>query len=67
MTFAVILPSSPGFVGTLDAAMAYGLMLFGVPREAALTMTIFYHGISLLTIIIPGFYYLWKYNLRLNA
>lgn len=67
MTFAVILPSAPGFVGTLDAAMVYGLMLFSLPREAALTMTIFYHGWSFLLVVILGFYYLGKYNLRLKA
>lgn len=66
MTFAVIPPSAPGFIGTLDAALVYGLMLFAVPREAALTMAVFYHGLSVLVVIVPGFYYLWKYKLSLT-
>lgn len=65
MAFAVILPSAPGFIGTLDVAMVYGLTLFNVPRETALTMTVFYHSLSLLAIIVPGCYYLWKYKLSL--
>ncbi|MFH1683808.1 MAG: lysylphosphatidylglycerol synthase transmembrane domain-containing protein [Candidatus Margulisiibacteriota bacterium] len=67
LSFVVMIPSAPGFLGTLDAGMAYGLMLFAVPREAALSIAVFYHGLSFLPIVILGCYYLWRYNLSLSA
>ncbi|MFH1347326.1 MAG: lysylphosphatidylglycerol synthase transmembrane domain-containing protein [Candidatus Margulisiibacteriota bacterium] len=67
LAFVVMIPSAPGFIGTLDAGMAYGLMLFAVPREAALSIAVFYHGLSFLPIVVLGFYYLWRYNLSLSA
>ena len=67
LTFAVLIPSSPGFLGTFDAAMTYGLIAFGIPREAALSMAILFHGLSFLPIIILGFYYLWRDNISLSG
>lgn len=65
LLFATMLPSSPGFVGTFDAGMAYGLMIFNIPREAALGMAVLYHGLTMLPIIILGLYYMWKDRISL--
>jgi uncharacterized protein (TIRG00374 family) len=67
LTFAVMLPSAPGFVGTFDAAMVYGLILFGVPKEASLGIAFFYHAINFIPIVLLGLYYTWKYNIGLTA
>jgi len=66
LIFAVIVPSSPGFVGTFEAGMVYGLMLFNIPREAALSMAVVYHLLNTVPIVILGAYYLWRYNLSLK-
>ena len=66
LLLAVMLPSSPGYLGTFDAGMAYGLMIFNIPREAALGMTVLYHGLSMVPVILLGLYYLWKYNIKLR-
>lgn len=63
LTFAVIIPSSPGFVGTLDAGLTYGLMFFSVPKETALAAAIFSHVISFVPVAVLGLYYLWRYKL----
>lgn len=65
LTFAVMLPSAPGFMGTFHAGMVYGLMVFGVPREVALSMAVLYHGLGLLPIVLLGLYYLWKEKISL--
>jgi len=65
LTFAVMIPSSPGFVGTFDAGMAYALILFAVSRETAIGVAVLYHGLNFLPIVGLGFYYMWKYNLKL--
>ncbi|MFH1577423.1 MAG: lysylphosphatidylglycerol synthase transmembrane domain-containing protein [Candidatus Margulisiibacteriota bacterium] len=66
LTFAVMLPSSPGFVGTFEAGMVYGLMIFNLPRETALSAALVFHGLSFIPIILLGFYYLWKYKLSIR-
>jgi len=43
MTIGVMIPSSPGYVGTLQYACILGLSIFGVPREEALGISVFYH------------------------
>jgi len=67
LTFAVMLPSAPGFVGTFDVAMVYGLILFGVPKEVSLGIAFFFHGVNFLPIVLLGLYYSWKYNIGMGS
>ncbi|MFA5113049.1 MAG: lysylphosphatidylglycerol synthase transmembrane domain-containing protein [Candidatus Margulisiibacteriota bacterium] len=60
LTFTVIIPSSPGYLGTFDVGMAWGLMFFGLARENALGVTIVYHGMGMISTILLGAYYLIK-------
>lgn len=62
LSFAVMLPSSPGFVGTFEAGMVYGLMVFSVPKEAALGIALVYHGLTFFPVMALGGYYFWRYN-----
>jgi len=43
---ALMLPSGPGFIGPMQAAMVWGLGLFGVEREKAFAFSILAHVLS---------------------
>lgn len=66
LVFAVMVPASPGYVGTYHAACVYGLMAFQIPKEQALSIALVIHGIGFFPVILLGFYYLWRDNLSLN-
>lgn len=67
LVFAVMVPASPGFVGTYHAACVYGLLAFGVPREKALSVAIVIHGVNFFPVIAAGLVSLWRENLSLAA
>ncbi|MRR37245.1 flippase-like domain-containing protein [bacterium] len=67
LVFAVMVPASPGYVGTYHAACVYGLLALGVPREMALSVAIVIHGIGFFPVIVVGFICLWRENLSLSA
>jgi uncharacterized protein (TIRG00374 family) len=60
IVFAVMVPASPGYVGTYHAACVYGLMAFNVQKEKALSIALIIHGVSFFPVIIAGLYYLWR-------
>jgi glycosyltransferase 2 family protein len=60
LVFAVLVPASPGYVGTYHAACVYGLMAFNVQKEKALSIALIIHGISFFPVIVAGFYYLCR-------
>jgi uncharacterized protein (TIRG00374 family) len=65
--FAVMVPASPGFVGTHHAASVACLLLWGVPPEAALTSALVMHAINYFLTIALGLGYLWSVGLSLRA
>lgn len=54
MTIGVMIPSSPGYVGTLQYSCILGLSLFGVPKEEALGISAFYHATQYLPVTGVG-------------
>jgi len=66
LVFAVMVPASPGYVGTYHAACVYGLLAFNVQREMALSVALVMHGINFFPVILAGFYYLWRDNISLR-
>ena len=60
VVFAIMVPASPGYVGTYHAACVYGLMAFNIEREKALSVALIIHGVSFIPVILAGFYYLWR-------
>lgn len=52
--FAIMLPSVPGYWGLWEAGGVFGLMLFGIPADAAGGMILTYHFFHLIPIIIIG-------------
>ncbi len=59
-TISVIVPSSPGYVGTYHYLCQLSLELFGVPLSAGLSYAIVAHGISTLPTAFVGFVFAWK-------
>ncbi len=59
LVFAVMVPASPGYIGTYHAACMYGLMAFNVPKEQALSVALVMHAINFFPVILLGFFFLW--------
>jgi len=67
LVFAVMVPASPGYIGTYHAACMYGLMAFNVPKELALSVAIVIHSINFFPVIIIGFLFLWKDGISFSS
>lgn len=65
LVFAVMVPASPGYVGTYHAACVYGLMAFNIEKEKALSVALVIHGLNFFPVIMLGLYYLWRDNVSL--
>lgn len=53
-TIAILVPSSPGYVGTYHYLCQISLGFFGVPESDALTFAFVIHGINFLPILLVG-------------
>ncbi len=61
-----MVPSAPGFVGTLQGAGTAALLVFGVPKEQGLAFSILYHATQWLPVNIVGAFYLVREGLSLG-
>jgi uncharacterized protein (TIRG00374 family) len=66
LVFAVMVPASPGYIGTYHSACFMGLSAFGITKSAALSIALVLHGIGFFPVIIVGVYYLWKNKISFN-
>ncbi len=55
--FGVMIPSAPGFIGTIQFLSVSGLALFGVPKSQALSFSFLYHISQYIPIITIGLIY----------
>lgn len=67
LVFAVMVPASPGYVGTYHAACMYGLMAFSVSREQALSVALVIHAINFFPVILLGFFFLWREKISFSS
>ena len=67
LVFAVMVPASPGFIGTYHYACFKGLSAFGIADSTSISIALIIHGISFFPVTIAGFYHLWSSKLRLNS
>lgn len=67
LVFAVMVPASPGYIGTYHAACMYGLMAFNVPKELALSVAIVMHSINFFPVILLGFLFLWRDGISFSS
>ncbi len=57
VSMAIMLPSSPGFIGVLEASGVVGAGLLGVGKSQGLAFGILYHVSQLAPLIVVGSYY----------
>lgn len=67
LVFAVMVPASPGFVGTYHYACFKGLSAFGIPESIAVSIALVLHGIAFFPVIIAGFFHLWQGKMSLRG
>ena len=53
-TIGIVVPSSPGYVGTYHWLCQISLAMFGVPAGPALSFAILTHGVNFLPVLIAG-------------
>jgi hypothetical protein len=66
LVFAVMVPASPGFIGTYHYACFKGLSAFGIPEATSVSIALIIHGTAFFPVIIAGFYHLWSNKISLN-
>jgi hypothetical protein len=59
VAFGIMIPSAPGFVGTIQYCSVAGLALFGVPKSTALSFSIVYHLCTFVPVVAVGFAFLF--------
>jgi len=59
LALGVMIPSAPGFVGTVQFVCVTVLSLFSVSKSQALSFSIVYHASQFIPITIVGMVYLW--------
>ncbi|NIP51527.1 MAG: hypothetical protein GWN81_06270, partial [Phycisphaerae bacterium] len=62
----ISLPSAPGFVGTIEYCFVLGLGFFDVDATRALSIGVFYHAISFLTVVAAGTFFMRRYRTSLS-
>lgn len=59
-TISVIVPSSPGYIGTYHWLCQFSLELFAVPRAMGLSYAIVLHAVNFFPVFIVGIILAWK-------
>ncbi len=58
-TISIVVPSSPGYIGTYHWLCQLSLGLFGIPETAALSYAILVHGVSFIPVFLVGLVLVW--------
>jgi uncharacterized protein (TIRG00374 family) len=66
LVFAVMVPASPGFIGTYHYACFKGLSAFGIDGSISVSIALVLHGISFFPVIVAGLYHLWRGKMNLG-
>jgi len=66
VSLAILLPSSPGFIGVYHIAAAKCVEIYGVSSEAALSFALVLHATQYLVVTLMGFYFLRKEHFSLK-
>lgn len=65
LTLGLTIPSSPGYVGTIQYFSILALELWGIEKTTALSFSIIYHAITYFPVTLLGLWYLARENLAL--
>jgi uncharacterized protein (TIRG00374 family) len=66
MAIGLMVPSGPGFIGSLQLAAKLGLNVFGVEDNMALSFSIIYHATQWVPVTLTGLIFLVHANLSLK-
>jgi len=66
LALGITIPSSPGYVGTVQYFSILALGFWGIEKTTALSFSIIYHAINYFPVTILGLWYLAKQNLSLS-
>jgi uncharacterized protein (TIRG00374 family) len=66
VTFAIMLPSSPGAIGTFHYLCTKVLEYYGIPNEEAVAFAVVSHALNILPFTLIGLIYFWKENLHFS-
>jgi len=64
-TIGIVVPSSPGYVGTYHFLCQIGLGLFGVPKSPALAFAFVHHALNIVPFFLLGLFFAWKEGVSL--
>ncbi len=67
VSIAILIPSSPGFVGIYHAAASSSVMAYGVGKEEALSFALVLHATQYIVVTLMGFYFLKKEHFSLKS
>ena len=67
VTFGIMIPSAPGFVGTIQYGFVLGLALFGVAESEALGVSILYHAATYIPMTAAGLFCLAREGMSFSG
>jgi len=65
--FGIMIPSAPGFIGTVQYCFVIGLGLFGVPESEALSVSIIYHAGTFIPLTAAGLFCLAREGMSFSG
>ncbi|NIV95357.1 flippase-like domain-containing protein [candidate division KSB1 bacterium] len=66
VSIGIMIPSSPGFVGTYHWFCMKSLSFYGVPHSEALSFAVISHALNTLPFTVIGLIYFWRENLHFS-
>ncbi len=66
LTIALTLPSTPGFVGAMEAAIKFGLVMFGIDPSQAFAFALMYHVTQYVPTTLGGLIALWTARMTIS-
>ncbi|MBC7185897.1 MAG: flippase-like domain-containing protein [Calditrichaeota bacterium] len=66
-TISIVVPSSPGYVGTYHYLAVLSLSLFGVDKSTALSFAVVAHATAVLTVTLVGMACAWKEGVTITT
>lgn len=67
LVFAVMVPASPGFIGTYHYACFKGLSAFGIAESTSVSIALVLHSTAFFPVIFAGAYHLWRGKISLSS
>ncbi len=64
-TISIVIPSSPGYIGTFHWLCQFSLGLFSIPRETGLSYAIVLHALNYLPVLLFGLILAWREGVQI--